>query len=299
MNSNMYKLAVVIVTFNDKELVDECLKSVFNNKTNEWKFTVWVVDNGSSDGTPDYIQQKFPEVNIIRNQSNFGYPRANNQGINSTFSQYVLLLNPDTEIPQNTFQELIDLLDVDDSIGIVGPKLIRRNGELDFACRRMFPNYLDYLLILLGLARKFPKNKVLGRYNLTYLDPNENTDVDSVAGAFLMARRDAIEKVGRLDESFFIYWEDIDWCYRFRLNGWRVFYCPKVTVLHHKGGTSKRFSHYLIYHFYRSNTILYNKYIASHTFFVFNWIMYAVLWTKFGISYIRNFLLPANKKRVA
>jgi hypothetical protein len=299
LDTNTYRLAIVIVTFNDKELVSPCLKSVFNNKSRGWSFTVCVVDNGSSDGTPEYIQQNFPEVNLIRNQSNLGYPNANNKGIKNTSSQYVLLLNPDTEIPQNTFQELIGLLDADDSIGIVGPKLIRRNGELDFACRRMFPNYLDYLLILLGLARKFPESKVLGRYNLTYLNPDESTDVDSVAGAFLMARRDAIEKIGLLDESFFIYGEDIDWCYRFRLNGWRVFYYPKVTVLHHKGGTSKRFSHYLIYHFYRSNTILYNKYIAKRTFFVFNWLMYGVLWIKFCISYVHNLLLPSDKKRVA
>ncbi len=298
MNLNTLKLSVIIVTFNNKKLVDACLRSVYNNKT-RWSFDVWVVDNESKDGTPEYIQKKFSKVKIIKNRSNLGYAKANNQGINCTKSKYILLLNPDTEIPENTFESLINLLDKDKSIGVIGPKLIRSNGELDYACRRMFPNCLDYFLLLLGLARKFSKSKIFGRYNLTYLDPNKISDVDSVAGAFLMARYEAIEKVGKLDENFFMYGDDIDWCYRFKLNSWRVVYFPKIVVLHHKGGTTKRYSHYLIYHFYRSNTILYKKHIAKRTFFIINWLVYVLLWMKFVISYLYNLLLPSDKKRVA
>ncbi|MBI4707587.1 MAG: glycosyltransferase family 2 protein [Candidatus Omnitrophica bacterium] len=292
------KISIVIVTYNAINLIDQCLKSVFDNKT-KWDFTVCVVDNGSNDGTPDHIQQDFPNIDLIRNRNNLGYAHANNQGITHTQSDYVLLLNPDTIIPQNTFQALVDLLESDQGIGIVSPKLVRLNGEMDLACRRMFPDHLDFLLGVLGVLRKFPKNRILGHYNLTFLDPNETTEVDAVAGAFLLARRVAIDKVGLLDETFFMYGEDIDWCYRFKLNGWRVIYYPKVVVTHYKGETSKRFSHHVIYHFYRSNALLYKKYLSKKTPFIINWILYSANWINFSVSYIYNYFLPKDKKRVA
>jgi hypothetical protein len=292
------KLLIVIVTFNSKDLIDQCLKSVFENLT-KWKFAVCVVDNGSRDGTQDHIRKNFPETILLQNQNNLGYSYANNQGIKHIKSDYVLLLNSDTIVPKNAFQKMVDFLERDENIGVIGPKLVRLNGAMDPACRRMLPSHLDYVLWIFGLLRKLPQNRIFGHYNLTFLDPNETTDVDSVSGAFLLARRTAIEKVGLLDEIFFFYGEDIDWCYRFKLNNWRVVYCPEVTVIHLKGGSSRKTTQSLIYHFYRSNVILYKKYGSKKTFFLINWILLFLTWCKFILSYIYNYFLPDEKKRVA
>jgi len=292
------KLAVIIVTYNDMELIGPCLRSVFENKA-DWAYGVWVIDNGSRDGTVAFIQRNFPMVQVVENHANLGYTQANNIGIKCTRSEYILLLNPDTVLPTDALVRAISEVDRNEDIGVLGPKLIRPNGSLDFACRRMFPSYLDFCLLLLGLARKFPRSRILGHYNLTYLDANQMADVDSVAGAFLLARRSAVEDVGLLDEAFFIYGDDIDWCYRFRLRGWRVLYFPQITVMHRKGGTSRRTSGPLIFQFYRSNTLLYNKHVAGRTFILLNLIMYLLICLKFVLSYSYNLLLPQTRKRVA
>jgi len=210
-----------------------------------------------------------------------------------------LLLNPDTEISTNTIEELVDLMDRESDIGVVGPKLIRPSGEMDYACRRMFPGLADYALWILNLYRKFPQNRTIGRYNLLYLDPDKAVDVDSVAGACLLARRTAVEQIGLLDETYFIYGEDLDWCYRFILGGWRVHYYPKVVVLHHKGGTSRHHSARLIVQFYRSNLRLYRKFVADEVPLVINWAVYTAILIRGFVSYLYNLALPSERKRVA
>lgn len=300
MDSKTYnnKLLIVIVTYNSISLIDECLRSIFTNETS-WKFEICVVDNGSNDGTTTYINSHFPNVFLLQNQINLGFAAANNQGIKHIDSEYVLLLNSDTILTQNALQKIMDYAESDEKIGVIGPKLIRLDGKIDPACRRMLPNHIDYILWLLGLLRKSPKNKIFGHYNLTYLDPDEVTEVDSVSGAFLLAKRVAIQKVGLLDENFFFYGEDIDWCYRFKLNNWKVIYYPKIIVTHLKGGSSRKTTQSLIYHFYRSNIILYKKYGSKKTLFLFSWILIFLTWCKFVVSYIYNYFLQDEKKRVA
>jgi len=291
-------LSIIIVTHNDWPLLRACLESIFCNTTSR-RYAVWVIDNDSSDGTPELVKARYPQVTLIKNDANLGYAQANNVGICQSRSRYVLLLNPDVKIPPYTVDEMLRLMDSETDIGIVGPKLVRPDGDLDYACRRMFPNYLDFVFWLFNLYRSFPRSHKVGRYNLLYLNPDEPTEVEAVAGAFMLARRSAIDKVGKLDERFFIYGEDLDWCYRFVLAGWRVLYYPKIVVLHHKGGTTRRISQRMIYHFYRSNYLLYKKHLAPRTPALLNWFLYGAVFLRFLLSYAYNLMLPAGKKRVA
>lgn len=294
----MDDLTIIIITHNDREYIKDCLKNVFDSVTRR-TYRVIVVDNGSEDGTPSILRRLYENLHIIQNSENVGYAKANNQGITASRSRYVLLLNPDTRVPSNMIEDTINIMDSYADIGILGVKLVRPNETLDYACRRMFPNHLDYLFRGLGLNKLFPKSHIFSRYNLTFLNPDIPVDVEAVAGAFTLARRSAIDQVSGLDENFFIYGEDLDWCYRFRKAGWRVYYYPAIQVLHHKGGTTSRYPQKMLYQFYRSNFLLYRKHIAAHTFFFVNWLIYFGLWISFILSSIVNFIVTVYKKTVS
>lgn len=286
-SSKPVDLAVIIVTRNDCRNVDSCLKTVYANKTTR-SFVCVVVDNGSSDSTVQTVIQKYPDVVVLRNGDNLGYPKANNLGLRQTSSEYALLLNPDTELPADCFEVLLDFMDSQSKVGVVGPKLVKQDGSMDIACRRMFPNYLDHWFAILSLSRHFPTSRLVGRYNMLYCNEDELTDVESVAGAFLLARRSAIAQVGLLDEQFFIYGEDLDWCYRFVLANWRVVYNPAVTVMHIKGGTTRTYRRAMLWHFYRSSSLLYRKYLLRKTNVLLNMLVLTAGWCRYGIIVVRG-----------
>jgi GT2 family glycosyltransferase len=238
------------------------------------------------------VSAGFPKVDLIVNEKNGGYAYANNVGLRhlgfargggetqdvdvnlddetamrltaTPVPRYALLLNPDTVLPPLALEGMVGFMDSHPWAGAAGPRLVRPDGSLDKACRRSFPSPEVSLYRMLGLSALFPKSKRFGRYNLTYLDPNQVTEVDSVVGAFMMVRREAIEQVGLLDESFFMYGEDLDWAYRIKAAGWQVWYNPRVTVLHVKRAAS-RGSLKARVEFYRAMVIFYNKHYASET----------------------------------
>ena len=272
-------VGIVIVSYNTKDLLRRCLESVFAS-TNV-TFTVCVVDNGSTDGSGTMVKDEFSQVNLITNDENVGYPAANNQGLKCIgFRQdgydrapdYGLLLNPDTEMQPDVLSKVIGYAHNNTSIGVLGPKLVRLDGTLDMACRRSFPSPAISFYRLVGLSKLFPKHRIFGQYNLTFLDEDEIAEVDSVVGAFMLVRKQAIEQVGYLDEAFFMYGEDLDWAYRIKQAGYRVIYYPEVTVLHIKRASSRQFPRSKV-EFWRAMEIFYRKYYAVNTPVLFHCVI--------------------------
>ncbi|MDW8325447.1 MAG: glycosyltransferase family 2 protein [Anaerolineales bacterium] len=257
----MLDLGVVILNWNTRDLLRNCLKSVFAS-TGLSAYRVVVVDNASTDGSAAMVRAEFPQALLIESRANNGYAAGNNLGLRALgFAdlvpsregvleresagkgeppRYALLLNPDTVVPPTALAEMVTYMDARPQVGIAGPRLVLPNGQLDLACRRSFPTPEVSFYRLTGLSRLFPRSRLFGRYNLTYLSPDVETEVDSVVGAFMLVRGAAIAQAGLLDENFFMYGEDLDWALRIKQHGWQVRYNPAVTVLHVKRAASRR-----------------------------------------------------------
>jgi N-acetylglucosaminyl-diphospho-decaprenol L-rhamnosyltransferase len=270
----MLDLGIVITSYNTRDLLRACLRSVYAS-VGDFAFEVCVVDNASLDGSADMVAVEFPQVNLIVNTENMGYPSANNQGLRAlgfadaadpeaSPPEFALLLNPDTELPPNALSQMLDFMAEHPSAGVAGPKLVLLDGSLDQACRRSFPSPEISCYRLTGLSRLFPRSRRFGRYNLTYLDPDLVAEVDSVMGAFMLVRSEAIAQVGLMDSQFFMYGEDLDWAYRIKAAGWKVYYNPAVRVLHVKRAASRHSPRAQV-EFYRAMDIFYRKHYASRT----------------------------------
>lgn len=212
--------------------------------------------------------------------------------------RYALLLNPDTVLPPTALSDMMDYMDSRPESGAAGPKLVRADGSLDLACRRSFPTPEISFYRMVGLSRLFPHSRRFGRYNLTYLDPNQEAEVDSVVGAFMMVRREAIQDAGLLDERFFMYGEDLDWALRIKQAGWTIYYNPNVTVLHHKRAASTG-SQRAQFEFYRAMYLFYQKHYAADTPFWWHWLIMAGIALKGGIRLVREMWRPSGPTEVA
>lgn len=252
-------LHVVVVSYNTRDLLRDCLASVLESRLAPRSLAVTVVDNASSDGSADMVATLYPTVRLVR-AGNDGYSRANNLGVRGA-ARYWLLLNPDTLLPPAALARVLDHMDEAEDVGVLGPRLVLADGSLDQACRRGFPTPANSLAYYSGLARVFPESARLAGYNLSYLDPDEEADVDSLVGAFMLLRGRALEEIGGLDETFFMYGEDLDLCYRLKCLGWRVQYWPEVTVLHIKRAASSK-SRRARAEFFRSMRLFYDKHQA-------------------------------------
>lgn len=285
-------LGIVIVNYNTRDLLRACLHTVYASQ-GDFTFEVCVVDNGSTDGSGEMLEAEFPQARRILNPDNRGYPAANNQGLRllgfpdgAHAPRYALLLNPDTELPPDALAKMLAFLDAHPEAGVAGPKLVRQDGSLDLACRRSFPSPEVSFYRFSGLARLFPRSRRFGRYNLTYLDPDEMAEVDAVVGAFMMLRREAIAQVGLLDEGFFMYGEDLDWCYRIKAAGWKVYYNPEVTVLHIKRAASTRNPRAQV-EFWRAMEYFYRKHYAAHTPWPVHVLILAAIWARTHLERLR------------
>jgi N-acetylglucosaminyl-diphospho-decaprenol L-rhamnosyltransferase len=300
----MPKLAVVIVNHNTAALLAKCLETLQRSVTS-FDFSVYVVDNASTDGSTVMVRTRFPWVHLIESRVNGGFAYANNLALRELFPDatsrpmvsYVALLNPDTELPPTALQHLVDFLDARPDVAVVGPKLVRPDGSLDLACRRSFPEPEVAFYKMVGLSRLFPKSRRFGRYNLTYLDPDEETEVDAVVAACMVLRAAAVQQVGLLDERFFMYGEDLDWAYRLKQAGWKIYYYPKVTVLHHKGAASRR-SRRATYEFYRAMLLFYRKHYAAHTNGLLHLIIISGIFIKAAASLLASLARPAGLRRI-
>ncbi len=285
-------LGIVIVNYNTRDLLRTCLRTVYASE-GAVSLAVCVVDNGSADGSAEMVRTEFPQVRLIANDRNLGYPAANNQGLaalgfpdGGDAPRYALLLNSDTELPPNALADMVSFADTHPDAGMAGPKLIRRDGSLDLACRRSFPSPEVAFYRLSGLSRLFPRSRRFGRYNLTYLDPDEMTEVDALVGAFMLVRREAIRQVGLMDEQFFLYGEDLDWCYRFREAGWKVYYNPDVTVLHVKRASTRHSARAQV-EFWRAMDLFYRKHYAAQTSLPIHVLIRAALGARIGLERLK------------
>ncbi|GIW06129.1 MAG: glycosyl transferase [Dehalococcoidia bacterium] len=263
----MADLFIVIVSYNVERLLRDCLRSVF--ASTGVSFEVVVVDNQSTDGSAAMVRDEFPEARLIESPYNGGFAYANNLALREYLARpaadrprYVLLLNPDTVVPTDALAEMTTYLDARPRVGAAGPKLLLADGSLDYACRRSFPSPAVAFYRMVGLSKLFPRSRRFGRYNLTYLSPDIETEVDSVVGAFMLVRGSAIEEVGLLDETFFMYGEDLDWAFRLKERGWSIRYNPAVTVLHYKGQSSRQRRARTTLEFYRAMDLFYRKHYA-------------------------------------
>lgn len=232
-------LSVVIVNYNVRHFAEQCLNSV-REASDGLTVEVWVVDNDSTDGSVEYLRPKFPEVHFIASQENLGFARANNLALKQAGGRYLLILNPDTLLGRDSLRAMIGYLDSHLDVGALGPKILTRYGQFDRASKRGLPTPWVSFCRLSGLGRFFPQSQIFGRYDLLYLDPERDADVDSLCGAAMMVRREAYNAVGGLDEAFFMYGEDIDWSYRFALAGWKVRYAPVTSIVHFRGESTRR-----------------------------------------------------------
>ncbi|MDQ3726389.1 MAG: glycosyltransferase family 2 protein [Actinomycetota bacterium] len=233
----MLALEVVIVSHGAEALLRRCLRSLEEHPIAGGEMRVTVVDSGSPDGTPDMVEREFPAVRLLR-QPNIGFSAANNLVLRESEAAAVLLLNPDTEVYAGTLDAALARLRSEPRIGMVGVKLVTESGELDHACKRSFPTPLSALAHFTGIGRKENAGGALGQYRATHLGDDEPGEVDAVNGAFMLCRAEAVREVGLLDEGYWLYMEDLDWCHRFWDAGWKVFYEPAGTALHVKGASS-------------------------------------------------------------
>lgn len=256
-------LSVIVVSYNTESLLIQTLESVrFAGEACDLE--VYVVDNGSTDNSVQSVRELFPEVTLICNDKNVGFATANNQAIRQSAGRYVLLLNSDTVVRHDTFRVMIDFLDTNSTVGAAGCKVVKPDGQLDLACRRSFPTVTNAIYHFLRLDKLFPHSERFARYNLTFLDPDLSYQVDSLVGAFMMVRREAIVQAGLLDEAFFMYGEDIDWCYRIKDSGWQIWYVASTSIVHLKGGSGRRRVK-VSYEFYRAMLVYFKKHHASNS----------------------------------
>ncbi len=255
-------LSIIIVNYNVKEFLQNLLTSLFKAVTNI-SSEIIVVDNGSDDGSVELLREKFPQVTLIANNENLGFSKANNLALKIAKGKFLLLLNPDTIVQEDTFEKLIKFFNDHQDAGMTGCKILNPDGTLQLACRRSFPGPWTSFCKVSGLSALFPNSKLFARYNLTFMDENQSYEVDAVSGSFMMVRREVFEKIGGLDEQFFMYGEDLDWCYRVQKTGWKVYYVHETTIIHYKGESTKRSSLDETKVFYNAMDLFVKKHFAS------------------------------------
>jgi len=255
-------LSIIIVNYNVKEFLQNLLASLAKALTG-LSSEIIVVDNGSDDGSLEMLREKFPHITLIANKVNLGFSKANNLGLKIAKGKFLLLLNPDTIVQEDTFEKLISFFSANSSAGMVGCKILNPDGTLQLACRRSFPGPWTSFCKVSGLSSLFPNSRLFARYNLTYLDENQSYEVDAISGSFMLMKREVYEKIGGLDEQFFMYGEDLDWCYRVQKAGWKVFYVHDTTIIHYKGESTKRSSLDETKVFYSAMHLFVKKHFAS------------------------------------
>lgn len=236
-------LSIVIVNYNSTLYLEKCLESIFNSQKDNLNIEVVVVDNASLDKSYLNLVNRFPEIQIIQNKSNYGFSKANNIGIKHTKGQFVLLLNPDTIVEKNTLRIIIDYMQEHKEVGIATCMIKLPDGKIDDACHRGFPTPWNSFCHFSGLAGFFPRTQLFNGYHLGFRNLDQVHEIDSCAGAFMMIRRTLGEKLQWLDEDYFWYGEDLDFCFRAKQTGSKIIFNPHAAIMHYKGISSGIKSH--------------------------------------------------------
>ena len=290
----MINLSNIIVSWNAKEYLDECLQSIVENAP-PFAFETIVVDNASTDGAPDLVEKKYPQVHLIRNAENLGFAKANNIGIEQSKGKYICLINSDAVVLKDCLDLMCRYMDEHPEIGVLGPRVLNRDGSLQPTCRE-FPTFWKNLCRATALDKLFPKSKIFGGYFMMNWSHDTVREVDFLSGCFMLVRKSAIEQVGLLDDNFFFYGEDKDWCKRFWKAGWKVVYFPHAEAIHYLYGSSDKDPVKLYIQQTRANLQYYTKHHsrAAKTAFLLTNIFHQII--RIMGSSILYILKPSGKE---
>lgn len=284
-------LSIITVPYKCKDDIDVTLEAVYNSKT-DYSFEVIIIDNDSQDGTLEMMQEKYlsrPEIaektTLIENE-NVGFPKANNQGMRSAKGDYILLLNPDTKVDPDNLQIMMDFMKSRPEIGISSCKLLKANGDIDWASRRTEPNLWVSFFRLSGLQFVFPK--WFGKYNVLNKNVDQETEIDSCVGAYMFMSRACYEATQGFDENFFMYAEDLDLCKRAREAGFKIWYYPKTTCMHYKGRTSRKASKKSLYYFHYTMWQYYKKHYSKKYYGLMDPLVYIGVWGRYYWKSLQN-----------
>ena len=234
----MPDLSIIIVSWNVKDLLRECLSSIFANQ-DDLKIEVFVTDNASKDGTCSMVKKEFPQVKLIENKTNLGFPKANNQAIRKAAGNCILVLNPDTVVRPKAFANLLKFMKENPKCGALGPRLLNPDGTLQPSTRQ-FPTLETQFYTALFLDNLFPKSKLFGKYQLSGWEHDEIKEIDQPMGAAILFRKEALDQVGLFDETIFIFYDEVDLCYRLKQAGWKIFFTPDAHIAHYGGQSFKQ-----------------------------------------------------------
>ena len=288
-NSQKYDLSVVIVNYNVVFFLEQCLNSVFAASKN-LNVQIFVVDNNSVDGSINMLKENFSSVVLIENKENVGFSKANNQAIKRANSPYVLLLNPDTVIEEDTFDKCIDFMNSNTDCGGLGLRMLDGKGNFLPESKRGFPSPSVAFYKIFGLSYLFPKSQKFGRYHLGFLSEFEVNEVDVLSGAFMLLRTLTLEKVGLLDEQFFMYGEDIDLSYRIKLGGYKNYYFPETKIIHYKGESTKKSSVNYVFVFYKAMILFAKKHFSNKNANLFSFAINLAIYMRASLSLINRFV---------
>jgi GT2 family glycosyltransferase len=275
----MMDLSVIIISYNVKPFLQRALHTILS-ALEGIPSEVIVVDNDSGDGSTLMVQEQFPEIHLIKNRENVGFAKANNQAMRLAKGDMICIINPDTLVQDDTFRVCLDYLKMHSDVGAVGCKILNPDGSLQLACRRSIPTPWIAFTKVSGLSTLFPKSKLFGRYNLTYLDPDEISEVEALSGSFMMVRKEILSKAGYLDEIFFLYGEDLDWCYRIQQKGWRIVYLPDTQIIHYKGQSTREAPFDTMRVFYQAMRLFVNKHFQKSWSFFPQWVLIIGIWLR-------------------
>ena len=283
------KLSIIIVNYNVAYFLEQCLSAVFQSDCAS-DIEVIVIDNASIDRSAEMVQTKFPQVRWIPNQENVGFSRANNQGIAIANGTYVLLLNPDTVVEEATFSKVIQKMEEDQDIGGLGVRMVDGKGNFLPESKRGLPTPLVAFYKIFGLSTLFPNSRIFGTYHLGFLDPKQSHEVDVLSGAFMCIRKSVLDSIGYLDETFFMYGEDIDLSYRIQKAGFKNLYFPQTSIIHYKGESTKKSSVNYVFVFYRAMVIFAKKHFNNKNALAFSFLIKLAIYFRAGLAIVKRFL---------
>lgn len=296
MNKRLHKLSVVIVNYNVRYFLEQTIQSAqasiayMQSQNPAFTADIWVVDNDSVDGSVEMVKEKFPEVHLIDNKKNVGFSKANNQAIRLSKGEYVLLLNPDTVVEESTFYKCISFMDEHPKAGGLGVKMIDGKGQFLPESKRGLPTPMVAFFKIFGFSALFPNSKTFGRYHLTYLSEDETHEVDILSGAFMWMRRETLDKVGLLDETFFMYGEDIDLSYRIILGGYQNYYFSDTQIIHYKGESTKKGSVNYVFVFYRAMIIFARKHFSNKYAGIYSFGIHTAIYLRASLAVLDRFV---------
>ena len=288
-NTSNIDLSVIIVNYNVEYFLEQCLNSVIM-ASEKLNVEVFVVDNNSIDGSVKMLKKKFPSVLLIENKKNYGFSKANNQAIEKAQGRNILLLNPDTVVEESTFKKVVDFMDENPNAGGLGVRMVDGKGNFLPESKRGLPTPKVAFFKIFGLSRLFPKSKLFGSYHLGYLNEHKVNKVDVLSGAFLLFKKEVSDKIGMLDEAFFMYGEDIDLSYRITQGGYHNYYYPKTSIIHYKGESTKKSSVNYVFIFYKAMVIFAQKHFSKNNAKIFSFAIHLAIYFRAFLAILNRFV---------